>query len=149
MEKGYADRVESLAQPSDPNRPAHRRAVTDRPARPATWAATQLLDHPGDRVAIVNGEYRSSLIVDPPNGRPPELSEAGKARAAARAEWIRTRGSEYDHPEFRPLAERCLMSFGSNAGPPMLPNYFYNNNYQIVQTRDQSWSSWRWCTTCG
>ena len=28
------------------------------------------------------------------------------------------------------------MSFGSNAGPPMLPNYFYNNNYQIVQTKD-------------
>ncbi|MGH9176211.1 MAG: hypothetical protein ACRD1H_17725, partial [Vicinamibacterales bacterium] len=30
----------------------------------------------------------------------------------------------------------CLMSFGSNAGPPMTPNYFYNNNYQIVQTKD-------------
>jgi len=29
-----------------------------------------------------------------------------------------------------------LMSFGSNAGPPMLPNYFYNNNYQFVQTKD-------------
>ena len=28
------------------------------------------------------------------------------------------------------------MSFGSNAGPPMLPNYFYNNNYSIVQTKD-------------
>ena len=28
------------------------------------------------------------------------------------------------------------MSFGSNAGPPMLPNYFYNNNYTIVQTKD-------------
>jgi hypothetical protein len=28
------------------------------------------------------------------------------------------------------------MSFGSNAGPPMLPNYFYNNNYTIVQTPD-------------
>ncbi len=28
------------------------------------------------------------------------------------------------------------MSFGSNAGPPMLPNYFYNNNYQFVQTKD-------------
>ena len=26
------------------------------------------------------------------------------------------------------------MSFGSNAGPPMTPNYFYNNNYTIVQT---------------
>ena len=65
------------------------------------------------------------------------MSDTGKARAAARAEWLRTRGGEYDHPEFRPLAERCLMSFGSNAGPPMLPNYFYNNNYQIVQTKDQ------------
>ena len=43
---------------------------------------------------------------------------------------------EYDHPENRPLAERCILSFGSNAGPPMLPNYFYNNNYTIVQTRD-------------
>ena len=29
-----------------------------------------------------------------------------------------------------------MLSFGSNAGPPMLPNYFYNNNYTIVQTRD-------------
>jgi hypothetical protein len=28
------------------------------------------------------------------------------------------------------------MSFGSNAGPPMLPNYFYNNNYSFVQTKD-------------
>ena len=36
----------------------------------------------------------------------------------------------------RPLADRCLLSFGSNAGPPMLPNYFYNNNYTIVQTKD-------------
>jgi hypothetical protein len=43
---------------------------------------------------------------------------------------------EFDHPEMRPLADRCLLSFGSNAGPPMLPNYFYNNNYQIVQTPD-------------
>jgi len=36
----------------------------------------------------------------------------------------------------RSLAERCLVSFGSNAGPPMLPNYFYNNNCMIVQTDD-------------
>ena len=124
------------------------RAIPNRPAPPqggdgSTGAAGNVGGYnnfwvdPGDRVAVVNGEYRSSLIVDPPNGRPPELSEAGKARAAARAEWLRTRGGEYDHPEFRPLAERCLMSFGSNAGPPMLPNYFYNNNYQIVQTKDQ------------
>jgi hypothetical protein len=36
----------------------------------------------------------------------------------------------------RPIAERCLLSFGSNAGPPMLPNGWYNNNYTIVQTPD-------------
>ena len=138
MEKGYADRVERLAQPSDPNRTAPPQGGDG-----STGAAGNVGGYnnfwidPGDRVAVVNGEYRSSLIVDPPNGRPPELSDTGKARAAARAEWLRTRGGEYDHPEFRPLAERCLMSFGSNAGPPMLPNYFYNNNYQIVQTKDQ------------
>ena len=35
----------------------------------------------------------------------------------------------------RPLAERCLLGFGSTSGPPMLP-VLYNNNYQIVQTPD-------------
>ena len=87
MEKGYADRVERLAQPSDPNRPAPPQGGDG-----STGAAGNVGGYnnfwidPGDRVAIVNGEYRSSLIVDPPNGRPPELSEAGKARAAARAD---------------------------------------------------------------
>src|SRR5436305_420868 len=42
----------------------------------------------------------------------------------------------YDDPERRPLGERCLMGFGSTSGPPILPNYFYNNLHQIVQTRD-------------
>jgi hypothetical protein len=32
-------------------------------------------------------------------------------------------------------AERCLLGFGSTSGPPALPNYFYNNLHQIVQTR--------------
>ena len=65
--------------------------------------------------------------------RPSPMPPA-RARPSARRRFARAVG-EYDHPEFRPLAERCLMSFGSNAGPPMLPNYFYNNNYQIVQTQ--------------
>ena len=89
---------------------------------------------PGDRVAVVNGEWRSSLIVDPPDGKVPALTEEARQRNAARAAELRGRGQD-DHPELRPLGERCIMSFGSNAGPPMLPNYFYNNNYQIVQTR--------------
>ena len=77
----------------------------------------------------------ASLIVDPPNGRVPALTPEARQRGQQRLAAMKGRG-QYDHPEFRPLAERCLLSFGSNAGPPMLPNYFYNNNYQIVQTPD-------------
>ena len=44
----------------------------------------------------------------------------------------------FDGPELRPLAERCLLGFGSTSGPPTLPNYFYNNMKQIVQTKDTS-----------
>src|SRR5439155_2521896 len=42
----------------------------------------------------------------------------------------------YDDPERRPLGERCLLGFGTTSGPPVLPNYFYNNLHQIVQTPD-------------
>lgn len=137
IEKGLADRVERLAQPSDPDRPAPPKGGDG-----STGAAGNVGGYnnfwidPGDRIAVVNGERRSSLLTDPPDGRMPPLTEAGRARQAERQQYLRTRGGEYDHPEFRPLAERCLMSFGSNAGPPMLPNYFYNNNYTIVQTPD-------------
>lgn len=90
---------------------------------------------PGLNVIRIDGVARTAIIIDPPNGRLPALTDAGKKRLAeinARAKKF----GEFDHPEMRPLADRCLLSFGSNAGPPMLPNYFYNNNYTIVQTRD-------------
>ncbi|MEW6321482.1 MAG: hypothetical protein AB1635_10375 [Acidobacteriota bacterium] len=90
---------------------------------------------PGMKVIRIDGVARSSIIVDPPNGRMPPLTEAGKKRLAELAAASKRFG-EFDHPEVRPLSDRCLLSFGSNAGPPMLPNYFYNNNYTIVQTRD-------------
>jgi hypothetical protein len=89
----------------------------------------------GDRVAMVDGEPRSSLITVPADGRRPGLTEAARARFAERRAFTSQFG-QYDNPENRPLAERCILSFGSNAGPPMLPNYFYNNNYTIVQTPD-------------
>ncbi|HEV3062799.1 MAG TPA: hypothetical protein VGY48_31420 [Vicinamibacterales bacterium] len=84
-----------------------------------------------DRGTKTVGTRRSSLIVDPPDGRIPALTSEGQARAAARAEVRRQRGSA-DGPEDRSLAERCLLF---NAGPPLLPGP-YNNNFQIVQTRD-------------
>ena len=90
---------------------------------------------PGLSVIRIDGVARSSIIIDPPNGRVPALTDAGKQHLAEISARARKFG-EFDHPELRPLADRCLLSFGSNAGPPMLPNYFYNNNYSIVQTKD-------------
>jgi hypothetical protein len=89
----------------------------------------------GDRVAIYNGELRSSLVTNPADGRIPAVTSEARQRSAERRELNRQFGA-FDNPENRPLSDRCLMSFGSNAGPPMLPNYFYNNNYTIVQTAD-------------
>lgn len=74
---------------------------------------------------------RTSLIVDPANGRLPALTAEAEARAAARAEHRRMHG--FDSAQDRPLAERCI--WWRSAGPPMLP-VGYNSNYQIVQTPD-------------
>ena len=71
---------------------------------------------------------RTSLIVDPRDGRVPALTPAARQKAAARAE-ARQRA---EGPEDFSLAERCIL-FG--AGPPIVPGA-YNNNIQIVQTRD-------------
>jgi hypothetical protein len=76
----------------------------------------------------VGPDLRSSLIVDPPDGRVPALTPEARQRVASRA--ARRRAAE-DPEAFSPN-ERCLV-FG--AGPPILPGP-YNNNLQIVQTRD-------------
>jgi hypothetical protein len=89
----------------------------------------------GDVVARVNGELRSSLLSRPANGRVPPRTPEGDRRAAEYRDF-RSQFGAYDNPENRGPAERCIVSFGSNAGPPMLPNGFYNNNYTIVQTAD-------------
>ncbi|MBI1340520.1 hypothetical protein GC169_09995 [bacterium] len=85
---------------------------------------------PGTRVGKVNGEYRSSWIVDPPNGRVP-YTQAGRA---AMMKTVSTYNS-YDNPEERIPIERCLFGFASTAGPPML-NALYNNHHQFIQTAD-------------
>ena len=100
----------------------------------------------GTEIITVNGEKRSSIIVDPPDGKvPPMKPDARKRNAAFLAGGaVAPDASEsaaagppgaFDGPELRPLAERCLLGFGSTSGPPTLPNYFYNNMKQIVQTR--------------
>ncbi len=134
MEGGRHDLIEAEAQPSDPDReapPVGGDGSTG--AAGGVGGYNYFFIDAGDRVARYNGEPRSSLITEPGNGRRPPFTEEGRRRLAERRAFSRQFGP-YDNPENRPLGERCLMSFGSNGGPPMLPNYFYNNNYTIVQT---------------
>jgi hypothetical protein len=73
---------------------------------------------------------RTSLIIDPPDGRRPAYTPEAQKRLAAQFAGLRRPA---EGPEDRMLAERCIVGF--NAGPPMTPSA-YNNNVQIVQTRD-------------
>jgi hypothetical protein len=82
----------------------------------------------GSQVVAIDGEKRTSLLIDPPNGKIPPFT-------AERKQYLASRRQTFDGPEARPLGERCLLAFGSAAGPPMLP-VLYNNHYQIVQSRD-------------
>jgi hypothetical protein len=147
IEGGVQALVEDGFQPSDPNRPPPP-AGGDNSALPpsvltlsfiaaggGTGGYNVVYIESGDRVAVVNGEARSSLITFPDNGRMPALTPFAQQWRAEQAA-ARRQFDQYDHPELRSVGERCIMSFGRNAGPPMLPNGFYNNNYTIVQTAD-------------
>ena len=108
---------------------------------------------PGAGAFQIDGEWRTSILVDPPNGRyPPQIPERIAADTAARsgsgprsrqndgsAYWLEAgldAPGPFDNMEQRPFAERCLLGFGSTAGPPMLP-VLYNNHKRIVQTEDR------------
>ena len=79
--------------------------------------------------AVTTG--RTSLIVDPPNGRYPPRTPEGQARAEAYSEHRRNQPADswLDFSTY----DRCILGF--NAGPPMTPSA-YNNNMQLVQTPD-------------
>ena len=92
-----------------------------RPGDPGSYNRFWFAD--GTRVV---GTRRTSLIVDPPDGRLPSYTDTGRARMAARAE---ARGRNAG-PEDRDVDERCILGF--NSGPPMLPGA-YNNYVQLFQ----------------
>jgi len=129
-------------QPTDPNAPVN--APNGLESKPAFVAAggdvggynRGWLD-PGSRVMRVGGQPRTSLLTTP-DGRVPKSKTAVIAVAgydSTGGEGSRGPVGSFDNPENRPLSERCIM-FGGNVGPPMLPNGFYNNDYNIVQTPD-------------
>lgn len=84
-----------------------------------------------DRGTRTIGTRRTSLVIDPPNGRIPAMTAAGRARGAERRDYRR------EHPADswldRSTFDRCILGF--NTGPPMTPGG-YNQNMQVFQTED-------------
>jgi hypothetical protein len=76
--------------------------------------------------------FRTALIVDPANGKLPELLPAARARKASRPK------RSFEDPESFGLAERCLLGNfglgGSLASPPLIPSEVIPGYYRIVQT---------------
>ena len=114
--------TEADSAPSDPDRLPPTDGDTDAGYN-AFWI------DPGTRLAEIDGDYRTSFIVNPEDGQIPYSAAAGIAF------FQYGQDSGYDGPEQRPLGERCMVGFGSSGGPPMLP-VLYNNNYQIVQNKN-------------
>ncbi|HEX7035577.1 MAG TPA: hypothetical protein VF210_07370 [Pseudomonadales bacterium] len=149
-EKIAAERAAYLAadlEPSDPNRsapPAGGDGSTGAAGNVGGYNAFWI--DAGEGAFRVDGEFRTSIIVDPPNGRFPEMTPVAAKAQAERRRWFRENTGEawwmaeegpgpYDDPELRGVGERCLLGFGSTAGPPMLP-VLYNNVKRIVQNED-------------
>jgi hypothetical protein len=82
-----------------------------------------------DRGTKLGRNLRTSLVIDPPDGRIPPMTPEAKRRFENVHAYFAAHPA--DGPEDRTLGERCL-NF-SQEGPPLLPGG-YNNNYQIVQT---------------
>jgi hypothetical protein len=149
-------RVDNDSKPSDPNVKIGAAA-----SLPPVGNYNQFWTDRGMSVAVINGEKRTSVIIDPPNGRiPARVGEQRSRRAerpdrpsgglgeaftgpegfpvAGRSEERTSEESDpallgrADGPEQRGLGERCILGFGSTSGPPMLPT-MYNSYYQIVQ----------------
>ena len=126
LEQEVVDRNNELAA-----RSARRTSVTQSVDRGEEGAPGFYNNFWLDRGTSTVGTRRTSLIVDPPNGRLPEMSPAGRERTEARREYLR------EHPADswldRSAFDRCILGF--NAGPPITPGG-YNQNLQVLQTPD-------------
>ena len=103
---------------------------------------------------VIDGEYRTSILTYPENGRMPARTERGQAKADAApkfawperdgAWWLETGDQPYDGPENQTLAVRCI--YHQPASIPITPRV-YNNLKTIVQTDDYlmlyiEWMHW-------
>jgi hypothetical protein len=78
---------------------------------------------------LLTTNLRTSMIIDPPDGRIPPMTAEGQKRAADLAAERKKQGAEYDQAQNLPFITRCIYA----GGVPMLPPA-YNNTYQIIQS---------------
>ena len=126
LELGLRDRLNSVATVLDPNRPA--------PEAGQRVGQEAEADNTDTEVGFtrINGQYRTSLVVDPPNGRMPFREDGGRNRDIY-GQWRAQGFGEFDGPEIRPAGERCLSAIGTMPPMALLP---YNSNVPIVQNQD-------------
>jgi hypothetical protein len=125
LERSAQEAVEQDNEPLDPNR-----AAPALEALPSVGNYDLFWTDRGMFLPTINGEFRTSAVIDPPNGRIPERVAGFRGRAAQ----IRaSRPDRNDGPEGRGLGERCLIAFGNSSGPVMSP-VMYNSHMQIVQS---------------
>jgi hypothetical protein len=128
LERQAQVQVEEDNEPLDPDRPAPAAE-----ALPPVGNYDLFWTDRGMFLPTINSEFRTSAIIDPPNGRVPPVTE--EFRQLREAQRRQPRPGSFDGPEGRGPGERCLLSFGSSSGPVMSP-VMYNSHYQIVQTDD-------------
>ena len=111
------------AQPSDPDRAPPPKGAEIRQEADHNFAPNRI------KLTRIGGRYRTSLVVDPTDGRLPTRAGAQDFIERRLADGI----GAFDHIEIRPASERCL-----NVAGPMAPmlGWFYNANMRIVQTDD-------------
>ncbi len=132
----FATKAELTAEETAAQKARANNRYVDREPRAGDPGAYNVfwMDTPG-----VVDDRRTSLIVDPPNGKLPSLTPAAEHRVASLFEDApgplpvrhRSSGRGLDGPEDRGLAERCILGFAH--GPPLTPGG-YNQNIQLFQT---------------
>ncbi|MYJ24337.1 MAG: hypothetical protein F4080_02055, partial [Holophagales bacterium] len=147
MEGDMAARIEEESEASDPEREAPPEGGDGSDGGSGNVGGYNFfwLDR-GTEAFAVDGKFRTSILIDPLNGRFPPMTESAARRAAATnakivrgdndgtAFWLDSdEPGPFDGPESLLAQERCIVGFTGAA--PTLPSG-YNNYKTIVQTED-------------